>query len=182
MWTKPRERVIDMSQEEQLAWEEEQLNSVVDFSSCRIDPAPFQLVEKTTLLKVYSIFSMLGLNHAYVTSIGRLVGVVALKDVWQWHWCSLRFTLYLLTQLRTAIEKMNQGQLQPQSKPNIVINSQESDIHYEDTVTSVATNDSEVIRHNDKDMQTHTVWQTERVLVKILQLNLLLFGSIESFN
>ena len=71
-----------MSQEEQLAWKEEQLNSIVDFSSCRIDPAPFQLVEKSTLLKVYSIFSMLGLNHAYVTSIGRLVGVVALKDVY----------------------------------------------------------------------------------------------------
>ncbi len=81
-YEKPRERVIDMSPEEQLAWEEDQLNSIIDISSCRIDPAPFQLVEKTTLLKVHSIFSMLGLNHAYVTSIGRLVGVVALKDVY----------------------------------------------------------------------------------------------------
>lgn len=70
-----------MSQEEQAAWEEDQLNTRVDFSPCRIDPAPFQLVERTTLLKVHSLFSMLGLNHAYVTSIGRLVGVVALKDV-----------------------------------------------------------------------------------------------------
>ncbi|CAG2122936.1 unnamed protein product, partial [Medioppia subpectinata] len=38
----PKERVIDMSQEEQAAWEEDQLNSIVDFSTCRIDPAPFQ--------------------------------------------------------------------------------------------------------------------------------------------
>lgn len=70
-----------MSPEEQLAWEEDQLNLVADFNECIIDPAPFQLVERTTLLKVHSLFSMLGLNHAYVTSIGRLVGVVALKDV-----------------------------------------------------------------------------------------------------
>lgn len=73
--------MIDMSPEEQLAWEEEQLNSVVDFNECTIDPAPFQLVERTTLHKAHALFSMLGLNHAYVTSIGRLVGVVALKDV-----------------------------------------------------------------------------------------------------
>ena len=45
------------------------------------DPAPFQLVERTSLLKVHSLFSMLGLNHAYVTAIGRLIGVVALKEV-----------------------------------------------------------------------------------------------------
>lgn len=41
--------------------------------------------------QVHSIFSMLGLQHAYVTAIGRLVGVVALKE------------------LRKAIEKMNSG-------------------------------------------------------------------------
>lgn len=83
IWTldQPRERVIDMSPEEQLAWESEQLNLLVDLSSCQIDPAPFQLVEHTSLIKVHSLFSMLQLNHAYVTSIGRLVGVVALKDV-----------------------------------------------------------------------------------------------------
>lgn len=27
------------------------------------------------------MFSMLGINHAYVTAIGRLIGVVALKEV-----------------------------------------------------------------------------------------------------
>ena len=29
------------------------------------------------------MFSLLGLNHAYVTTLGRLVGVVALKEVSQ---------------------------------------------------------------------------------------------------
>ena len=31
--------------------------------------------------QVHSLFSMLGLNHAYVTAIGRIIGVVALKEV-----------------------------------------------------------------------------------------------------
>ncbi|XP_035230355.1 chloride channel protein 2-like isoform X2 [Stegodyphus dumicola] len=73
--------LVDMSPEEQLAWEEDQLNQLVDFSKCHVDPAPFQLVERTTLIKVHSLFSMLGLNYAYVTAIGRLVGVVALKEL-----------------------------------------------------------------------------------------------------
>ncbi|XP_017486297.1 PREDICTED: chloride channel protein 2-like [Rhagoletis zephyria] len=133
----PRERVIDMSPEEQLAWEEEQLNSMVDFNECTIDPAPFQLVERTTLLKVHSLFSMLGLSHAYVTSIGRLVGVVALKD------------------LRMGIEKMNAGLLAPKHSPDSTyIHSLDCDPQYEDTLTSLATNDSEINsskEHSDKD-------------------------------
>lgn len=50
-------------------------------ANVNIDPSPFQLVERTSLLKVHSLFSMVGINHAYVTKIGRLVGVVALKEV-----------------------------------------------------------------------------------------------------
>ncbi|GIY98460.1 chloride channel protein 2 [Caerostris extrusa] len=73
--------LVDMSPEELLAWEEDQLNALVDFGKCHVDPAPFQLVERTTLIKVHSLFSMLGLNYAYVTAIGRLVGVVALKEL-----------------------------------------------------------------------------------------------------
>ncbi|GIX79872.1 chloride channel protein 2 [Caerostris extrusa] len=96
----PKERVIDMSEEEQQAWEEDQLNGPVDFSKCHIDPAPFQLVERTSLIKVHSLFSMLGLNHAYVTAIGRLVGVVALKE------------------LRKAIENMQGGNFVRNPPPN----------------------------------------------------------------
>lgn len=89
----PRERVIDMSAEDQKRWEESEMALEVDFSRCHIDPAPFQLVERTSLLKVHSLFSMVGVNHAYVTAIGRLVGVVALKE------------------LRKAIEDANAGVL-----------------------------------------------------------------------
>ena len=55
---------------------------------------------------------------------------------------------------------MNQGQLVPHTRPNIIINGQEcdpSDPQYEDTFTSVATNDSEIIRHNDKQNETQNV-------------------------
>lgn len=89
----PKERVCDMSPEDQRIWEEEQMRLPVDFSNCHIDPAPFQLVERTSLLKVHSLFSMVGVNHAYVTAIGRLVGVVGLKE------------------LRKAIEDANSGNL-----------------------------------------------------------------------
>ncbi|XP_046388318.1 chloride channel protein 2 isoform X3 [Ischnura elegans] len=91
----PRERVIDMSPEDQKAWEEAEMALPVGFDRCHIDPAPFQLVERTSLLKVHSLFSMVGVNHAYVTAIGRLVGVVALKE------------------LRKAIEDSNSGNVPP---------------------------------------------------------------------
>ena len=43
--------------------------------------------------QVHSLFSMLGVNHAYVTAIGRLIGVVGLKE------------------LRWGIENANSGHL-----------------------------------------------------------------------
>ncbi|KAM6258308.1 LOW QUALITY PROTEIN: chloride channel protein 2 [Porphyrio hochstetteri] len=70
-----------MTPAEILEWEEQQLDQPVDFSSAKIDPAPFQLVEHTSLHKTHTIFSLLGLDHAYVTSIGRLVGMVSLKEL-----------------------------------------------------------------------------------------------------
>ncbi|CAH2244074.1 jg18136 [Pararge aegeria aegeria] len=66
---------------------------------CHIDPAPFQLVERTSLLKVHSLFSTLGVSRAYVTAIGRLIGVVSLKE------------------LRKAIEDVNSGALTPLTRP-----------------------------------------------------------------
>ncbi|XP_068179266.1 chloride channel protein 1 isoform X2 [Antennarius striatus] len=70
-----------MSPEEIKAWEEEELDKPVDMEQIRIDPSPFQLVERTSLHKAHTLFSLLGLSHAYVTSIGKLVGVVALKEL-----------------------------------------------------------------------------------------------------
>nr|XP_046149834.1 chloride channel protein 2-like isoform X2 [Oncorhynchus gorbuscha] len=71
----------DMTIREIAEWEENQLDEHVNFDNCKIDPAPFQLVERTSLHKTHTIFSLLGLDHAYVTSIGRLIGVVSLKEL-----------------------------------------------------------------------------------------------------
>ncbi|GMR39056.1 hypothetical protein PMAYCL1PPCAC_09251, partial [Pristionchus mayeri] len=57
------------------------LASAVIIDDAAIDPAPFQLVNGTSLFKVHTLFSLLGLNHAYVTERGRLVGVVSLKEL-----------------------------------------------------------------------------------------------------
>ncbi|XP_030754419.1 chloride channel protein 2-like [Sitophilus oryzae] len=85
------QRVCDLPRFLQKEWEENQLNESIDFTLCHVDPAPFQLVEHTSLLKVHSLFSMMSINTAYVTNIGKLVGVVGLKD------------------LRKAIEDANAG-------------------------------------------------------------------------
>ncbi|CAB3403791.1 unnamed protein product [Caenorhabditis bovis] len=64
-----------------LAKRAEILSSKLDLEEVAIDPAPFQLVRGTSLYKVHTLFSLLALNHAYVTEKGRLVGVVALKEL-----------------------------------------------------------------------------------------------------
>uniref|UniRef100_A0A8C8A6G3 Chloride channel, voltage-sensitive 1a n=1 Tax=Oryzias sinensis TaxID=183150 RepID=A0A8C8A6G3_9TELE len=63
------------------AWEEAEMDKPVEIDEIRVDPSPFQLVERTSLHKTHTLFSLLGLSHAYVTSIGKLVGVVALKEL-----------------------------------------------------------------------------------------------------
>ena len=40
---------------EQMRWEEEQMESQVDFEAIHVDPAPFQLVENTNMMKVFNI-------------------------------------------------------------------------------------------------------------------------------
>lgn len=98
----------EMTLEEQKEWEREEMAKVVNFNDIHIDPAPFQLVEKSSLLKVHSLFSMLGVNHAYVTTIGRLIGVVGLKE------------------LRKAIEDANSGQSPALLKPVAKADDEES--------------------------------------------------------
>nr|XP_034989355.1 chloride channel protein 2 isoform X1 [Zootoca vivipara] len=71
----------EMTPAEILEWEEQQLEQFVNFNNSKIDPAPFQLVERTSLHKTHTIFSLLGVDHAYVTSIGRLIGMVSLKEL-----------------------------------------------------------------------------------------------------
>ncbi|XP_075062280.1 chloride channel protein ClC-Kb-like [Mixophyes fleayi] len=62
-------------------WECCQLNEVVPAEDLTIDPAPYRLVEKQTLYQCYDLFNLLGLRTAYVTSTGRLVGVVSLCEL-----------------------------------------------------------------------------------------------------
>uniref|UniRef100_A0A8C6XV17 Chloride voltage-gated channel 2 n=1 Tax=Naja naja TaxID=35670 RepID=A0A8C6XV17_NAJNA len=73
--------VVELAFCKVMEWEERQLDQLVNFNNCKIDPAPFQLVERTSLHKTHTIFSLLGVDHAYVTSIGRLIGVVTLKEL-----------------------------------------------------------------------------------------------------
>uniref|UniRef100_A0A8C2G9M3 Chloride channel, voltage-sensitive 1a n=1 Tax=Cyprinus carpio TaxID=7962 RepID=A0A8C2G9M3_CYPCA len=63
------------------SWEETEMDKPLEIDQIRIDPSPFQLVERTSLHKTHTLFSLLGLSHAYVTNTGKLVGVVALKEV-----------------------------------------------------------------------------------------------------
>ncbi|XP_041260471.1 chloride channel protein 1 isoform X2 [Onychostruthus taczanowskii] len=77
----PVEFIETMTPEEIDAWEQEELNKSVCFDSCRVDPSPFQLVERTSLHKTHTLFSLLGLSHAYVTSMGKLRGVLALEEL-----------------------------------------------------------------------------------------------------
>uniref|UniRef100_A0A452U5Z0 Chloride channel protein n=1 Tax=Ursus maritimus TaxID=29073 RepID=A0A452U5Z0_URSMA len=62
-------------------WEQEQLSQPVCFDHCCIDQSPFQLVEQTSLHKTHTLFSLLGLHLAYVTSMGKLRGVLALEEL-----------------------------------------------------------------------------------------------------
>lgn len=66
--------------EDQQRWEEH-LRQRIDLTGVHIDPSPFQFTEHTSVHKVHSLFASLGVQFAYVTSIGRLTGVVGLADL-----------------------------------------------------------------------------------------------------
>ncbi|CAI9566335.1 unnamed protein product [Staurois parvus] len=70
-----------MTPEETAVWEQQELGKTASFDSCLIDPSPFQLVERTSLHKTHTLFSLLGLSQAYITSGGKLRGVIALKEL-----------------------------------------------------------------------------------------------------
>lgn len=84
-----------MSPTDQKRWESSQLNQPIDFDvlDIRIDLSPFQMVEKTPISQVHRFFTILSLRRAYVTQMGRLVGVVGLNE------------------LRNAIDDVNNGKL-----------------------------------------------------------------------
>ncbi|TSK67163.1 Chloride channel protein 1 [Bagarius yarrelli] len=67
--------------DEIIRWEEQQLEEVLNLNLCKIDPVSVQILEGTSLKKVHKIFAFMALDHAYVTSVGRLVGVVSHKEL-----------------------------------------------------------------------------------------------------
>ncbi|XP_052842708.1 chloride channel protein 2 isoform X9 [Drosophila gunungcola] len=155
----PRERVIDMSPEDQKQWELEEMMKPIDLqkANVHIDPSPFQLVERTSILKVHSLFSMVGINHAYVTKIGRLVGVVGLKE------------------LRKAIEDINSNSFVPptrdedaEDKPAVekpLLSTNTSDKAVDMTVTSMdsALSNSE----NCSDIEMEHIKHTDKGTVSL---------------
>ncbi|KRZ06107.1 Chloride channel protein [Trichinella zimbabwensis] len=56
-------------------------NDKLKYDNIEIDPTPVQLLERTSLHKIHTLFSLLGLHILYVTKLGRLVGVVSLKEL-----------------------------------------------------------------------------------------------------
>nr|CDJ88868.1 Chloride channel and Cystathionine beta-synthase domain containing protein [Haemonchus contortus] len=88
---KDQDTEFDLHGEDREKWEKYVLEQTIDLTGVQIDPSPFQLIENTSLFKVHSLFSLLGLKRAYVTKAGRLVGVISLCD------------------LRSAIEDLQSG-------------------------------------------------------------------------
>ncbi|XP_068111187.1 chloride channel protein 1 [Hyperolius riggenbachi] len=70
-----------MTPEEIAVWEQQELGKTASFDSCLIDPSPFQLVERTSLHKTHTLFSLLSLSQAFITRGGKLKGVIALKEL-----------------------------------------------------------------------------------------------------
>lgn len=62
-------QALDLYGENRDLWEKEQLSDIIDLKASEIDSAPFRLIVNTSLLNVYSLFSLLCLNRAYVTNV-----------------------------------------------------------------------------------------------------------------
>ena len=111
------EEDYDLCGDEKHEWELNQLEGKINFDEIGLDTAPFQLVEHSSLFKVHSLFSLLGLNRAYVTKCGKLVGVVSLRDVSSTSILVSYIIIYLNLQLRKAVEKVQAGLLFANSPP-----------------------------------------------------------------
>ncbi|KAL6061604.1 Anion/proton exchange transporter [Balamuthia mandrillaris] len=85
--------------------------SVPSAAVIRVDPTAFQIVEQTSLFKVHFTFTMLGLTHAFVTSRGKLVGVITRRDL-------------LIPKNKRALEEKNRARLQ--SEPSASSSSSSS--------------------------------------------------------
>ncbi|CEF71263.1 Chloride channel protein 2 [Strongyloides ratti] len=127
------EKDYDLFGDEKKEWEESQLAKTIDMNNVGIDPAPFQLVEATSLFKVHSLFNLLGLNKAYVTNCGKLVGVVSSRDI------------------RIAIERIQQGILFP-SSPGIYVEGNNVEEYNGDTFINDNNNNN---KDNNNDSNNY---------------------------
>lgn len=57
------------------------MSRMIDLSGVPIDPSPFQVVDKMSLYKIHTLFSLLGVSVAYVTTKGILVGVIGSDEL-----------------------------------------------------------------------------------------------------
>lgn len=55
------------------------IDSPIDFSHMEIDPAPLRLVEQSPLAQIHTMFSLMNMNEAYVTSLGKVIGFIDLR-------------------------------------------------------------------------------------------------------
>ncbi|KAJ4432065.1 hypothetical protein ANN_20679 [Periplaneta americana] len=115
----PRERVIDMSPEDQKQWEEEEMNKGVNFDKCHIDPAPFSargedFASQGALTLLYGGCEP-RLCHSHRQTHWRC-GAQRVKCVSP----VLRFTCACL-QLRKAIEDSNSGNVPTHQPPHITL-------------------------------------------------------------
>uniref|UniRef100_A0A7E4UPZ1 Chloride channel protein n=1 Tax=Panagrellus redivivus TaxID=6233 RepID=A0A7E4UPZ1_PANRE len=69
------------SVEERDRWIAAKLRAKIDLSEIEFDSAPFQLVDRTPLLNVHMIFSLMGLQRAYITRGGRLEGLICMREL-----------------------------------------------------------------------------------------------------
>uniref|UniRef100_A0A8B9JHC2 Chloride voltage-gated channel 1 n=1 Tax=Astyanax mexicanus TaxID=7994 RepID=A0A8B9JHC2_ASTMX len=128
------------------SWEEAEMDKPLELDQIRIDPSPFQLVERTSLHKTHTLFSLLGLSQAYVTSIGKLVGVVALKELQKAIEGSTRSGVRLrppLASFRDTIRKS--------SKPSKTSPAPSSPVHIMFTIKRFRQNSVWNFEHSDVD-------------------------------
>eukprot|EP00730_Choanoeca_flexa_P001429 TRINITY_DN10630_c0_g1_i1.p1 TRINITY_DN10630_c0_g1~~TRINITY_DN10630_c0_g1_i1.p1 ORF type:complete len:751 (+),score=112.75 TRINITY_DN10630_c0_g1_i1:118-2370(+) len=88
----------------------ELLRETVDLTGVPIDPSPFQLVAQTSLYKVHVLFSTLGVSTAYVTNMGKLVGVIGMTEV----------RAAIISQNRRRFEAHNSNRLHPREMVHFV--------------------------------------------------------------
>jgi hypothetical protein len=73
--------VFGFNSKERAQWESTVLEAPLELNEIEFDSAPFQLMERSPLLHVHMLFSLLGLKRAYITKCGRLEGLISRREL-----------------------------------------------------------------------------------------------------